>query len=90
MKNGSILIISNQENIGNQISKKIKLLRDCDTIKIVDFIETISAVFLGLSIVLMGSGYRWPVWVTIGAAAVMIGAHVVRCRIRSKIHGLQK
>ena len=44
LKNGSILIISNQENIGNQISKKIKLLRDCDTIKIVDFIEAISTL----------------------------------------------
>lgn len=69
--------------------RQISKLQEKDK-KIVDFIETISAVFLGLSIVLMGSGYRWPVWVTIGAAAVMIGAHVVRCRIRSKIHGLQK
>ena len=69
--------------------RQISKLQEKDK-KIVDFIETISAVFLGLSIVLLGSGYRWPVWVTIGAAAVMIGAHAVRCRIRSKIHGLQK
>ena len=69
--------------------RQISKLQEKDK-KIVDFIETISAVFLGLSIVLLGSGYRWPVWLTIGAAAVMIGAHAVRCRIRSKIHGLQK
>ena len=69
--------------------RQISKLQEKDK-KIVDFIETISAVFLGVSIVLLGSGYRWPVWVTIGAAAVMIGAHAVRCRIRSKIHGLQK
>lgn len=69
--------------------RQISKLQEKDK-KIVDFIETISAVFLGLSIVLLGSGYRWPVWVTIGAAAVMIGAHAVRYRIRKKIHGLQK
>ena len=61
-----------------------------DRIRQISKLQEKDAVFLGLSIVLMGSGYRWPVWVTIGAAAVMIGAHVVRCRIRSKIHGLQK
>ena len=58
--------------------------------KVVDFMETAGAIFLGLSIVLLGAGYKWPVTVTILAAAVMIGAHVVRYRIRKKIHGLQK
>ena len=58
--------------------------------KVVDFMETAGAIFLGLSIVLLGAGYKWPVAVTILAAAVMIGAHVVRYRIRKKIHGLQK
>lgn len=58
--------------------------------KVVDFMETAGAILLGLSIVLLGAGYKWPVAVTILAAAVMIGAHVVRYRIRKKIHGLQK
>lgn len=44
MKNNSILIISNNAEIGNQISNKIKLLRECDTIKIVSYIEAISAL----------------------------------------------
>lgn len=57
--------------------------------KVVDFMEAAGSVFLGLSIVLLGSGYQWPVWMLILSAAVMIGAHVVRYRIRKKIHGLQ-
>ena len=44
MSNGSILIISNNENIGKKISSKIKLLRDCDTIKLVSYIEAISVL----------------------------------------------
>ena len=42
MKNGSILIISNDEQAGNLISEKVKLLRDCDNVQIVTYIETIS------------------------------------------------
>ena len=44
MKNGSILIISNNEKKGNNISEKIKLLRECDTIRIVSYIEAISVL----------------------------------------------
>lgn len=44
MKQGSILIISNDFKIGNQIQDKIKLLRECDTIKIVTYIEAISVL----------------------------------------------
>ena len=44
MGNGSILIISNDEGTGRKISEKIKLLRDCDTIQIVSYIEAISVL----------------------------------------------
>ncbi|HIS89560.1 TPA: hypothetical protein IAA87_09080 [Candidatus Avigastranaerophilus faecigallinarum] len=44
MKNGSILIISNDNKKGIYISEKIKLLRECDTIRIVSFIEAISVL----------------------------------------------
>ena len=44
MKNGSILIISNDNKTGIKISEKIKLLRECDTIKIVSYIEAISVL----------------------------------------------
>lgn len=44
MKNNSILIISNNETVGKQIISKIKLLRDCDTIKSVSFVESISVL----------------------------------------------
>lgn len=44
MKNGSILIISNDEKTGNLISEKVKLLRDCDSIQIVTYIESISVL----------------------------------------------
>ena len=44
MKNGSILIISNDNNVGNQIASKIKLLRECDVIKNVSYIEAISVL----------------------------------------------
>ncbi|MCD7779250.1 MAG: hypothetical protein LUH05_01090, partial [Candidatus Gastranaerophilales bacterium] len=44
MKNASILIISNEEKTGRQISDKIKLLRECDTIRIVSYIEAISVL----------------------------------------------
>ena len=42
MKNGSILIISNDSKVAEHISNKIKLLRECDEIKIVSVIESIS------------------------------------------------
>ncbi len=42
MKNNSILIISNNEEVSDIISGKIKLLRECDKIKKVNYIETIS------------------------------------------------
>lgn len=44
MGNGSILIISNDESIGRRVSEKIKLLRECDTIRIVSYIEAISVL----------------------------------------------
>ncbi len=44
MKQGSLLIISNDFRIGNQIQDKIKLLRECDIIKIVSYIEAISVL----------------------------------------------
>lgn len=44
MNNGSILIISNDENAGKKVSEKIKLLRECDTIRIVTYIEAISVL----------------------------------------------
>ena len=44
MKTGSILIITNKADVGNHIADKIKLLRECDTIKIVSYIESISVL----------------------------------------------
>lgn len=44
MKNNSILIISNSHEKGKDISAKLKLLRGCDTIKIVSYIEAISVL----------------------------------------------
>ncbi|MBE7705447.1 MAG: hypothetical protein E7Z90_06535 [Cyanobacteria bacterium SIG29] len=44
MKSNSILIISNDKTIGSNISDKIKLLRECDSIKIVSYIESISVL----------------------------------------------
>lgn len=44
MKNNSILVISNNADAGKQITEKIKLLRECDTIKIVSYIEAISVL----------------------------------------------
>ena len=44
MINNSILIISNNETAGKQISEKIKLLRECDSVRIVSYIEAISVL----------------------------------------------
>ena len=44
MKTVSVLIITNKSDIGNRISEKIKLLRECDTIKILSYIESISVL----------------------------------------------
>ena len=44
MKNNYILIISNNEEIGKKLSEKIKLLRECDTVKVVSYIESISVL----------------------------------------------
>ena len=44
MKKGSILIISNDNKIGLQISEKIKLLRECDVVRTVSYIEAISVL----------------------------------------------
>ncbi len=44
MNNGSILIITNDLDKGRQISKKIKLLRECDIVRIVSYIEAISVL----------------------------------------------
>lgn len=42
MQSNYILVISNNEEIGATISDKIKLLRECDVIKVVSYIEAIS------------------------------------------------
>lgn len=42
MKSSSILIITNDFDKGRQIEKKLKLLRECDTVKIVTYLEAIS------------------------------------------------
>ncbi len=44
LKNGSILIISNNKDVSEKISDKIKLLRECDTVKSVSFLEAISVL----------------------------------------------
>ncbi len=44
MKNGSILIISNNPDVSKKISEKIKLLRECDTVQSVSFLEAISVL----------------------------------------------
>jgi len=44
LKNGSILIISNNSDVSQQISSKIKLLRECDTINNASFLEAISVL----------------------------------------------
>ncbi len=44
MKNNYILIISNNEEVGEKISEKIKLLRECDTVKVASYIEAISVL----------------------------------------------
>jgi GGDEF domain-containing protein len=44
LKTGSVLIISNDIKIGNQIQGKIKLLRECDIIRTVSYIESISVL----------------------------------------------
>lgn len=42
MQSNNILVISNNKEIGATISDKIKLLRECDVIKVVSYIEAIS------------------------------------------------
>lgn len=44
MKNTSILIITNKSEAGETISQKLKLLRECDTVRIVSYIEAISVL----------------------------------------------
>jgi len=44
VKNGSILIISNDEQVGRTITEKVKLLRGSDSIKQVTYIEAISVL----------------------------------------------
>ena len=44
MKSNSILIISNNEDIGKQITEKINLLRECDSIRTVSYLEAISVL----------------------------------------------
>lgn len=44
MKTNSILIISNSNEAGKKISEKIKLLRECDTVRVVSYIESISVL----------------------------------------------
>lgn len=44
MKNGSILIISDNEQVGNNLVNKIKLLRECDEVQLVSYIEAISVL----------------------------------------------
>ena len=44
MKTGSILIISNDTSVGEELQGKIKLLRECDSIIKVSYIEAISVL----------------------------------------------
>ena len=44
MIGSSILILSNDKEIGKQIENKIKLLRSCDTVRIVSYIEAVSVL----------------------------------------------
>ena len=58
MKNGSILIISNDETTGKTIESKVKLLRECDNVQVVSYIEAISVLNSSQPAVIMvyGSG----------------------------------
>ena len=42
MKNGSILILSNDRDTGASIESKVKLLRECDDIRTAEYIEAVS------------------------------------------------
>ena len=44
LKNNSILVISDNADVGKDIVEKVKLLRECDTIRVVSYIESISVL----------------------------------------------
>ncbi|MFR3529272.1 MAG: hypothetical protein ACLTTZ_01735 [Lachnospiraceae bacterium] len=41
-------------------------------------------------IILVSQGVRFPIWLTLAVAAVMIGAHAARYRISKQINRLRK
>ena len=69
--------------------REISKLQEKDK-KILDFIEVVSSLCLGIMIILVSQGVRFPIWLTLTVAAVMIGAHVARYRISKQINRLRK
>ena len=69
--------------------REISRLKEKDK-KILDLIEVISSLFLGISIILLTQGVKWPVWLYAAMAAVMIGAHMARYRISKEIRRLRE
>lgn len=69
--------------------REISRLKEKDK-KILDLIEVISSLFLGISIILLTQGVKWPVWLYAAMAAVMIGAHMARHRISKEIRRLRE
>lgn len=69
--------------------REISKLQEKDK-KILDFIEVVSSLCLGIMIILVSQGVRFPIWLTLTVAAVMIGAHAARYRISKQINRLRK
>lgn len=69
--------------------REISKLQEKDK-KILDFIEVVSSLCLGIMIILVSQGVRFPIWLTLAVAAVMIGAHAARYRISKQINRLRK
>ena len=69
--------------------REISKLQEKDK-KILDFIEVVSSLCLGIMIILVSQGARFPIWLTLTVAAVMIGAHAARYRISKQINRLRK
>ena len=69
--------------------RQISRLQEKDK-KILDFIEAVSSLFRGISIILAFQGVKWPVWLFVLVGAVMILAHIARHRISKEISRLRK
>ena len=67
--------------------REISKLQEKDK-KILDFIEVVSSLCLGIMIILVSQGVRFPIWLTLAVAA--IGAHAARYRISKQINRLRK